>query len=169
MSEVNQFMHSPKESHLEVVHRILQYLKSTLEKGIFFKRNEELSLEAYTNVDWARLMVDRRSTSCHYNLCAGNLVTWRSKKKVVVAIANAEAEFKTTTHEICELLWLQIVLEDLGVKWIRTMKLYCDDKFVINIAYNPIQHDHTKYVEIDRHFIKEKLDNGLICTSCLNN
>ena len=44
------------------------------------------------------------------------------------------------------------------------MRLYCDDKSVINIAHNPVQHDQTKHTEVNRHFIKEKLDSGLICT-----
>ena len=44
------------------------------------------------------------------------------------------------------------------------MRLYCDNKLAISIAHNPIQHDKTKHVEVDRHFIKEKLDSGLICT-----
>ena len=44
------------------------------------------------------------------------------------------------------------------------MKLYCDNKAAINIAHNPVQHDRTKHVEIDRHFIKEKLNSGVICT-----
>lgn len=43
------------------------------------------------------------------------------------------------------------------------MKLYCDNKAAINISQNPVQHDRTKHVEIDRHFIKEKVDTGLIC------
>lgn len=44
------------------------------------------------------------------------------------------------------------------------MRLYCDNKFAISIAHNPVQHDRTKHVEIDRHFIKEKLESRLICT-----
>ena len=44
------------------------------------------------------------------------------------------------------------------------MKLYCDNKSAISIAYNLVQHDRTKHIEVDRHFIKEKLDSGLICT-----
>ena len=42
------------------------------------------------------------------------------------------------------------------------MRLYCDYKLAINIAHNPIQHDRTKHVEVDKHFIEEKLDSGLI-------
>ena len=41
--------------------------------------------------------------------------------------------------------------------------LYCDNKVAIDIANNPVHHDRTKYIEIDRHFIKEKLDGGVIC------
>ena len=44
------------------------------------------------------------------------------------------------------------------------MRLYCDNKFAISIAHNPVQHDRTKHIKVDRHFIKEKLDSGLICT-----
>ncbi|RVW62074.1 Copia protein [Vitis vinifera] len=45
------------------------------------------------------------------------------------------------------------------------MKLYCDNKSAINIVHNPIQHDRTKHIEIDRHFIKEKLEEGVVCMS----
>ena len=91
-------------------------------------------------------------------------MTWRSKKQNVVARSSAEAEFRAMALGVCELLWLKIILEDLKIKWEGPMKLYCDNKSAINIAHNPVQHDRTKHVEVDRHFIKEKLDSGLICT-----
>ena len=49
---MSQFIHFPKEAHLKVVHRVLHYLNATLRKGILFKKNEKLNLEAYTDVDW---------------------------------------------------------------------------------------------------------------------
>ena len=58
VSVVSQFMHAPKESHLETVYRILRYLKSTPGRGVLVKRNGSLTLEAYTDADWAGSMID---------------------------------------------------------------------------------------------------------------
>lgn len=93
----------------------------------------------------------------------GNIVSWRSKKQPVVARSSAEAELRAMALVVCEPLWVKIILGDLGIDWKGTIKLYCDNKSTINIAHNPVQHDRTKHVEIDRHFIKEKLESGLLC------
>ncbi|XP_051197756.2 uncharacterized protein [Lolium perenne] len=106
---------------------------------------------------------DRRSTSGYCTYVGGNLVSWRSKKQGVVARSTAKAEFRSMAHGICELLWLKILLTELKLYKCKTLMLYCDNKAAIDIANNPIQHDRTKHVEIDRHFIKEKLDRGVIC------
>ena len=130
-----------------------------------FKKNDTLALEAYTDVDYASSIVDRRSTTWYCTFLGGNLVTWRSKKKNVVARSSAESEFRATAQGLCELLWLKIILDDLRIKWYDPMKLYCDKKSAINIAHNPIQHDRTKHIEVDRYFIKEKLEEGVVCMS----
>jgi hypothetical protein len=81
----------------------------------------------------------------------------------VVARSSAEAEYRAMANGVCEMLWLKRILEDLQMPVNMPMKLYCDNKAAISIAQNPIQHDHTKHVEIDRHFIKEKIDSGTVC------
>ena len=83
----------------------------------------------------------------------------------MVARSSAESEFRAITQGLFELLLLKIILDDLRIKWDGPMKLYCDNKSTINIAHNPIQHDRTKHIEIDRHFIKEKLEEGVVCMS----
>ena len=93
------------------------------------------------------------------------MVTWRSKKHNVVARSSAESEFRAIAQGLCKLLWLNIILDDLRIKWGGPMKLYCDNKSTMNIAHNPIQHDKTKHIEIDKHFIKEKLEEGVLCMS----
>nr|KYP55256.1 hypothetical protein KK1_001462 [Cajanus cajan] len=163
VSLVSQFMHRPKEAHLQAAFRIVQYLKGTPRRGILFKWNKSVSLEAYMNADYAGSIVDRRSTIGYYTFLGGNLVTWKGKKQSVVTRSSAKIEFRAMALGICELLWLEIILEDLKIRWDEPMRLYCDNKSAIIIAHNPVQYDRTKHIEVDRHFIKEKLDYGMIC------
>ena len=160
ISIVGQFLHSPRKAHLQAVHRILQYLKSSLGKRILFKRDTGLHIEAYTDADYAGSVTDRRSTSGYCVLIGGNLVTWRSKKLNVIARSSAEAEYRAMALGICELLWLKILMDGLKIKWQGTMWLYCDNKAAINIANNAIKNDRTMHIEVDCYFIKEKIDGG---------
>ncbi|KAK3012704.1 hypothetical protein RJ639_009860 [Escallonia herrerae] len=85
-----------------------------------------------------------------------------SKKQSVVARSSAEAEFRAMAHGICEGMWLKRLLEELQFPPSTSMKLMCDNKAAISIAKNPVHHDRTKHIEIDRHFIKEKIEQGVI-------
>ena len=154
-------MNSPQETHMKAVHSILRYLKSSPGKVLFAWHNH-LKIKAYTDADWAGSIIDWRSTSGYCLFVGGNLVTW-SKKQSVVARSNAEVEFRAMTHGICE-----IMVEDInGGVWYDSkdpIKLFCDNKAATNIAHNPVLHNWTKHIEIDRHLIKEKLHKGIICT-----
>ena len=163
VSVVSQFMHDPRERHLQAVNQILQYLKGSPGKGLLFKRGDMI-LEAYTDVNYACSLVDRRSSSGYFTFLVGNLVTLRSKKQNVIARSSAKSEFQSIAMGVCELLWLKIILDDLKIRCEGHIRLYCDNKSAISIAHNPVQHDCTKHIEVDRHFIKDKLDSGLICT-----
>lgn len=105
-------------------------------------------MEVYTDADYARSIVDRRSTTGYCMFLGGNLVTWRSKKHNVVAKSSADAEFRAMAQGVCELLWMKIILDDLKIKYEAPMGLFCDNKFAISISHNPVQHDRTKYIEI---------------------
>ncbi|RVW94946.1 Retrovirus-related Pol polyprotein from transposon RE1 [Vitis vinifera] len=139
LSVVSQYMHNPGEQHINAVMRILRYLKNAPGKGILFTKNvDHQSIEVYTDADWACAVDDRRSTSGYFTFVGGNLVTWKNKKQNVVARSSAEVEFRGMTLGLCETLWLRLLLQDL------------------------VQYDHTKHVEVDRFFIKEKLDDKIV-------
>ena len=81
----------------------------------------------------------------------------------MVPRSSVEVEFQSMALGVCELLWLKVLLDDLKVQQQQgPMRLYCDNKSAISIAHNPVQHDKTKHVEVDKYFIKEKLDKGMI-------
>jgi hypothetical protein len=163
VSVVSQFMHDPRSHHLNAVMRIIRYLKGCPGRGLLYASHGNLQVECYTDADWAVSLDDRRSTSGYCTFVGGNLVTWRSKKQHVVAKSTAEAELRAMAHGVCEVLWLKILLMELGLFQHKPLLLYCDNKAALDIAHNPMQHGRTKHIEIDRHFIKEKLDHGIIC------
>ena len=166
LSIVSQFMHNPGEQHMNAVMRILRYLKSTPGKGILFTKNVDCqSVDAYSDADRAGAIDDRRSTLGYFTFVGGNLVTWRSKKQNVVVCSSAETKFRGMTLGICEALWLRLLLMDLGYLPRQSIRLYCDNKVVCDIAHNPVQYDRTKHVEVDRFFIRRNWMRKL--TSCL--
>ena len=159
VSVVSKYMHDPRTGHMEVVYRILRYLKGTPGKGLWFRKNWHLDLEGYCDADWASSKDDR---GLPLDIVYLNLVSWRSKKQAVVARSTAEAEYRAMALSLCEMLWLKGLLKELRVLRNETMMLHCDNVAAINIANNSVQFDRTKHVEIDRFFIKKKLDSGIL-------
>nr|CAN62086.1 hypothetical protein VITISV_035123 [Vitis vinifera] len=163
LSVVSQYMHNLGEQHMNAIMRILRYLKNAPGKRILFAKNvDHQSIEVYTDADWAGAVDDRRSTSGYFTFVGGNLVTWKSKKQNVIARSSAEAEFRGMALGLCEALWLRLLLQDLGYLSRQPIRLFCDNKAACDIAHNPVQHDRTKHVEVDRFFIKEKLDDKIV-------
>lgn len=79
-----------------------------------------------------------------------------------MALSSAKTEFRGITKRLCELLWLKKLLVELGFGPTEPMDLFCDNKAAIDISHNPIQHYRTKHVEVDQHFIKEKIESNVI-------
>lgn len=69
------------------------------------------------------------------------------------------------THGVCGLIWVKMLMKDLGFSVNNPMNLFCNNKAAIDIAHNPMQIDRIKHTEGDRHFIKEKLSDKQICMS----
>ena len=97
-----------------------------------------MTLEAYSDANYAGSTIDRRSTSSCCTFLGRNLITWRSKKPNVVVRSSTKAKFRLMTPGISEQLWLKIILENLKIQWEAPMRLDRDNKSAINIAHNPI-------------------------------
>lgn len=97
-----------------------------------------MNIEGYCDVDWASSSDDRRSTSGYCVFVSGNLVSWRSKKQVVVSRSTAKAEYRAMALALCEMIWLKGLLKELRVLKNDTMSLQCDNVAAINIANNPV-------------------------------
>ena len=165
ISMVSQFMHNPSNQHMSAANRILAYLKSSPDKGISFSKQGHLDIEGYTDSDFVGSKLDRKSTSGYVSFFKGNLVTWRSKKQSVVSLSNVESDYCALHHATIELTWLRILLSELRFGPKKPMVLFCDNTTTTEIANNLVQHHRTKFIELDRNYIKDNLDSSKITIS----
>ena len=162
VSVVSQFMNSPRTSHWNAVMHILSYLKKAPGRGILYKNSGHCRVKGFSDADWTGCPMDRRSTSGYCVFVGGNLVSWKSKKQAVVSRSSAESEYRAMAHTTSELVWISYLLHQLGIESSGVMQLWCDNRAAIHIATNPVFHERTKHVEVDCHFIRQKLLEGVI-------
>ena len=91
-------------------------------------------------------------------------MSWKSKNQNVVARSSAESEYRAMATTTCELVWIKELLGELKFGKIDQMELVCDNQAALHIASNPVFHERTKHIEIDCHFVKEKILSGDIVT-----
>jgi Reverse transcriptase (RNA-dependent DNA polymerase) len=163
VSQISKFMHSPRTPHLDVVNMILRYLKGTPRKGIWMRKNNTNVICGYSDADWVGSF-DRKSTIGFCTFVGGNLVTWKNKKQSVVARSSAKAEYRAMASTASELTWIKQVLIDLNIKVTEPMKMFCDNQSVRHIATNPVFYKRTKHIEVDCHYIREKVQSKEIKT-----
>ena len=164
VSVVSQYMSSPTVDNWVAVEHILCYLKGAPRRGILYSNHGHNRVECFTDADWAGSKEDRRSTSGYCVFVGGNLISWKSKKQGVVSCSTAESEYRAMTQSMCEIMWLHQLLMEVGIKIVVPAKLWCDNQAALHIASNPIFHERTKHIEIDCHFVHEKIQLGLIST-----
>jgi len=144
--------------------RIFKYIKNAPGKGLLYENKGNTEVVGYSDADWAGSPADRRSTSGYCVLIGGNLISWRSKKQNIVARSSAEAEYHAMAAATCELTWLRQLLQQLKLGDVKAMKLICDNQAALHIASNPVFHERTKHIEIDCHFVRDKVISGEIIT-----
>ncbi|GLT91294.1 hypothetical protein SLE2022_091880 [Rubroshorea leprosula] len=163
VGQVCQHMHAPTHNHFTVVKRILRYLKGTLNYGLQLFRNSSLSLHMFTDADWAGCVDTRRSISGYCLFLGNSLISWSSKKQNTVARSSAEAEYRAIANAVAEVLWVRQLLSELHVFLHSPPMVYCDNISAIYMSLNPVQHQRTKHIEIDIHFVREHVASGIIC------
>ncbi|KAL6311396.1 hypothetical protein AAG906_025851 [Vitis piasezkii] len=132
---LSRFMHQPRKAHMEAAFRVVRYLKNAPGQGLFFSSNNDFRLRAYCDSDWAGCPLTRRSTTGYCVFLGPSLISWRSKRQKTVSLSSAEAEYRAMTGA-CSL----------------------------HIAANPVFHERTRHIEMDCHYIRDKIQDGSIIT-----
>nr|XP_016482748.1 PREDICTED: uncharacterized mitochondrial protein AtMg00810-like [Nicotiana tabacum] len=162
VQHLSQFLQSPFFSHMHVALHILRYLKGSSDVGVFISSSPNLSLSAYCDIDWAACPDTRRSVTGFCILLGDSFVGWKAKKQHIVSLSLAEAEYRAISKVVAELVWVVRLLFDFGNVVPVVVPVFCDNQAVIHIAKNPVFHERTKHIEVDCHFIRTKLGEGLI-------
>ncbi|GKD42837.1 retrovirus-related pol polyprotein from transposon TNT 1-94 [Tanacetum coccineum] len=131
----------PTKKHLHAVKWIFRYLKGTINMGLWYSKDTDMSLTAYSNADHATCQDTRRSTSGSAQLL--------------------EAEYIALSGCCAQILWMRSQLTDYGFSF-NKIPLYCDNKSVIALCCNNVQHSRAKHIDIRYHFIKEQVENGIV-------
>jgi hypothetical protein len=154
------FMHAPRTTHLNLVKRIIRYVKGTLDLGTHISPSSISSLVAYSDADWAGCPDTRRSTSGFCVFLGDNLISWSSKRQLTVSRSSAEAEYRAVAHVVAESCWIRNLLQELHCPLYRSTVVYCDNVSAVYLSVNPVQHRRTKHIEIDIHFVHDKVQVG---------
>jgi hypothetical protein len=154
-------MHDPREPHLTALKRLLRYLRGTVGYGLLlYRRSSSTEMVAYTDADWAGCPDTRRSTSGYAVFLGDNLVSWSSKRQQVASRSSAEAEYRAVANGVAEASWLRQLLAELHNPLLRSTLVYCDNVSAVYLSTNPVQHQRTKHVEIDLHFVRDRVAIG---------
>ncbi|KAL3361478.1 hypothetical protein AABB24_014391 [Solanum stoloniferum] len=159
---LSQFMHSPKTSHMHAAMRVVRYVKNAPGLGILMNANVDNQLTAYCDADWASCPNNRKSITGYMITYGSSLISWKSKKQDTISRSSAEAEYRSLASTVAEIVWLVGLFKELGVKMKLHVPVYNDSKSAIQIAANPVFHERTKHIDIDCHFIRKKVQLGMV-------
>jgi hypothetical protein len=161
VSMVSQFMSRPGPLHWAAVKRIMRYLKGTLDLKLCLG-GKDISLKGYCDADWGGDLDTRRSTTGYVFFFGVGSISWNSKRQPTVALSTTEAEYMATTQAAKEAIWLRQLLADIGCMHEMTTTIMSDNQGSIALAKNPKHHSRTKHIDVQHHFIREKVDMEVI-------
>lgn len=160
VQQVCLFMHDPREPHFAALKRILRYIKGTISHGLQLNKSSTTDLVAYSDADWAGCPSTRRSTSGYCVFLGDSLIAWSAKRQQTVSRSSAEAEYRGVANAVAETTWLRNLLLELGCPLTKATIVYCDNISAVYLSSNPVHHQRTKHVEIDIHFVRERVSLG---------
>nr|GEZ90254.1 hypothetical protein [Tanacetum cinerariifolium] len=134
----------------------------TIHMGLWYPKDTDFELTTFSDSDHAGCLDLRKSTYGGIQFLGGDkLVIWSSKKQDCTSMSYAEAEYVSLSACCTQVLWMRTQLTDYGFHFDK-IPMYCDSKAAIAISCNPVQHSRTKHIDVRYHFIKEKVEKGIV-------
>uniref|UniRef100_A0A803P916 Mitochondrial protein n=1 Tax=Cannabis sativa TaxID=3483 RepID=A0A803P916_CANSA len=147
-------MHAPTNEHMRAFKCIIRYLQGTLSHGLYLYNSTIDRLLSYTDANWGGCPNTRRSTSRYCVFLGDNLVSWSSKRQSTLSRSSAEAEYRGVANVVSDSCWIRNLLLELHCPIQKATLVYCDNVSALYLSGNPVQHQCTKHIEMDIHFIR---------------
>jgi hypothetical protein len=158
VSMVSSYTNDPGPMHWKAVKRILRYIKGTLDYGIVLGGGIKVTLEGYSDADWAGDSDTRRSRTGYIFYVGKGCVTWQSKRQATVSLSTTQAEYQSLSTATQELLWIRALLKELGYDQSEPTPMHQDNMGCIELTKSNKNHQRTKHIDIRHHFIKDVVD-----------
>jgi len=162
VQQVCLFMHDPKTQHMNALKRIIRCIKGTSTHGLHLSPSTIDKLTTYTDADWGGCPDTRMSTSGFCVYLGDNLFSWSAKQQSSLSRSSAEAEYRGVANVVSESCWFQNLLLELHCPATKASLVYCDNVSSTYLSFNLIQHQCTKHIEMDIHFVREKVACGQV-------
>lgn len=162
MCRLSQFLISPTTTHLVTALHIVRYLRNALATDLFFRSNVSLTLTSFTDVDWGSCSLTRWSTIGFCFYLVSSIISWKLKKQQFVSRSSSEVEYMAIANTICEAQWLLHLLQDFSFPHSNLVTIFCDNQSVIYIITNMVFHKRTKYIEMDCHLVRDKVQDTIV-------
>jgi hypothetical protein len=162
INKVCQYLHSPTIVHWMAAKHILRFLKNTMDSAFLIRRSPSTMVSAFSDADWVGSTDDRKSTGGFAVFFGPNLISWCAKKQKTMSRSSTKAEYKAMTDATAEIMWVHVVLDELRIPYPLNAKLWCDNMGAKYLASNPIFHGRMKHVEIDYHFVRDRVVKRLL-------
>ncbi|XP_014660660.1 uncharacterized protein LOC106804322 [Setaria italica] len=155
-NKVCQYFHCLTLVHYFAVKHILRYISGTISYVLKFVQSSNV-ISAFSDADWAGCSDDRKSTGGFGVFFGANLISWQAKKQAIVSRSSTDVEYKALLNATTEIMWVQSLLDELGISQHKVHILWCDNIGATYLSTNPVFHARTKHIEVDYHFVRERV------------
>ncbi|XP_069155783.1 uncharacterized mitochondrial protein AtMg00810-like [Solanum lycopersicum] len=162
VQSLSQFMNAPKRYHMDAAVRVVRYIKQNPGSGILLAAQSSDYLQAYCDADWGSCLDTRKSITGYMVKFGDSLLSWKSKKQSTVSRSSAEAKYRNMTSTVSEVTWIIGLFRGLDMPLTLHVVIHNDSTAAIQIASNPVFHERTKHIDIDCHFVREKIQRGIV-------
>ncbi|CAM8885319.1 unnamed protein product [Rhodiola kirilowii] len=163
VGKLSRYTSNPSEDHWQAVHRVLRYLKGTMNLGLVYSRFPSV-IEGYSDASWISNEEDHSSTSGWVFLLGGGVISWASKKQTSISSSTIESKFIALAAALKEVEWLKNMIHEIPL-WERPVSpisIHCDSAATLAKVYSHVYNGKSRHLGVRHSAVRELITHGVI-------